>query len=171
MPSRIDRILDRLATATALLSGFVIVIMMAMITVDALGRKLGHPVPGGLELSEAMMVATVYLALMSVQRGRENVFVSLVTHNLSPRTQARLDVLAAILALAVFAVLAWIAFGRAWDATLAREYRIAAIEVPIWPFRWFIPLGLVLLCVQLLADAVRDWRASRPLRPDYEPEV
>jgi TRAP-type C4-dicarboxylate transport system permease small subunit len=106
-----------------------------------------------------------------VQRNRENVFVSIVTRSLSPRTQCLLDAIAALLALTVFAILMGIAFGRAWEAYLAREFRIAAIQVPIWPFRWLIPLGLALLCLQLLANVIQDWRASRPSRGDFLPEI
>jgi TRAP-type C4-dicarboxylate transport system permease small subunit len=160
MPSSLDRFLERISSATVVLSGLVIVLMMVMITGDAIGRKLGYPVPGGLELSEAFMVACVYLALMSVQRNRENVLVSIASSGLSPRRQALLDAATAVAALALFLVFTWVAVGKAWDATLQREFRIAAIMVPIWPFRWLIPIGLALLCVQLAATAVEEWRRA-----------
>jgi TRAP-type C4-dicarboxylate transport system permease small subunit len=172
MNSRFDQVMNGIATASAFLSGIVIVMMMLMITFDAIGRKFGYPVPGGLELSEAMMVATVYLALMAVQNHRENVFVSVATQQFSPRVQSVLDALASLLGLVLFAYFAWVAFGRAWSATLQGEFRIASIMVPIWPFRWFIPLGLALLCLQLLVDAVQDLRGSRPSsRREHLPQV
>ncbi len=174
MPPRLDRLMERVSTATVVLSGLVIVLMMVMITVDAIGRKLGYPVPGGLELSEAFMVACVYLALMSVQRHRENVFVSIASSGLSPRTQALLDAVTAVLALALFLVFTWVAVGKAWDAFLQREFRIATIMVPIWPFRWLIPVGLALLCAQLVATAVEEWRrAQAPSgpRPEAGPDA
>ena len=171
MRSRIERILDVLAATSAFVSGAVIVFMMFLVTVDAIGRKFGSPVPGGLEFSEAMMVIVVYLALMAVQRNRENVFVSIATHRLSGRSQARLDALGSAMGFAVFAIFMWVALEKALDAFQSKEFRIAAIAVPVWPFRWFIPVGLALLCVQLLADFVRDWTASRPAQGDHVPEV
>jgi TRAP-type C4-dicarboxylate transport system permease small subunit len=156
-----DRALERISEAAAFLGGMVIVIMMVMITVEAVGRKFGMPVPGGLELSEAMMVAIVYLSLMAVQRHRENVSVSIATQRLSRRTTALLDTLGAVMALALMAIFAWIGFGKAMDAYSIREYRVAAINVPIWPFRFFVPLGLALLCIQLIATAMQDWRSFR----------
>lgn len=154
-----DRILDRIAETSAFLSGMVIVIMMTMITIDAVGRKFGVPVPGGLEFSEAMMAAIVYLSLMAVQRHRENVFVSIATRKLSRRATALLDTVTSVLALALFAIFAWIAFEKALDAYSIREYRVAAIAVTIWPFRFVIPFGLALLCVQMVATVIQDWRA------------
>lgn len=156
-----DRILDRISETFAFLGGMVIVIMMIMITIDAIGRKFGLPVPGGLEFSEAMMVAIVYLSLMAVQRHRENVFVSIATNRLSRRATALLDVVTAILALALFAIFTWIALEKALDAYSIREYRVAAITVPIWPFRFIIPFGLALLCIEMVATVARAWRSFR----------
>jgi TRAP-type C4-dicarboxylate transport system permease small subunit len=162
-----DRVLDRISETSAFLSGMVIVVMMAMITVDAVGRKFGFPVPGGLEFSEAMMVAIVYLSLMAVQRHRENVFVSIATHKLSRRATALLDTANSLLALALFAIFTWIALQKALDAYSIGEYRVAAITVPIWPFRFFIPFGLSLLSVQMVVTVVRDWRLFRgAVEPD-----
>jgi TRAP-type C4-dicarboxylate transport system permease small subunit len=156
-----DRVLDRISETSAFLSGMVIVVMMVMITIDAVGRKFGFPVPGGLEFSEAMMVAIVYLSLMAVQHHRENVFVSIGTHKLSRRANALLDTTTSLLALALFAVFTWIAMQKALDAYSMREYRVAAIKVPIWPFRFVIPFGLALLCVQMVVTVVQDWRSFR----------
>lgn len=166
-----DRVLDRIATVSSLLSGAVIMLMMVMIVVDAVGRKYGYPLPGGLELSEAMMVAVVYLSLMAVQRHRENVFVSIVTHAVPPRGQAVLDAVAGMIALCVCLVFTWVSWGRAWDAYLMGEYRVAAIEVPIWPFRFFIPFGVALLCIQLVAGIIRDLKSTRPAREEYLPDM
>jgi TRAP-type C4-dicarboxylate transport system permease small subunit len=153
-----DRILDRISDVSAFLGGMVIVIMMAMITIDAIGRKFGFPVPGGLEFSEAMMVAIVYLSLMAVQRHRENVFVSIATRKLSRRTTALIDTMTSILALGLFAIFTWIALEKALDAYSIGEYRVAAITVPIWPFRFIVPFGLALLCIEMIATVVRHWR-------------
>lgn len=155
------RVLDRISEASSFVSGLVIVVMMAMITIDAIGRKFGLPVPGGLEFSEAMMVAIVYLSLMAVQRHRENVFVSIATHRLSPRAIALLDTVTAVLILVLLLIFTWIAYERALDAFSIREYRVAAITVPIWPFRFVIPLGLALMCIEMVATVVQNWRVFR----------
>jgi TRAP-type C4-dicarboxylate transport system permease small subunit len=166
-----DRILERISTVSVLLSGFVIVVMMMMITADAVGRKLGYPIPGGLEYSEALMVPLTYLALMAVQRHRENVFVGLTTSRLSPRVQTRLDALAAAMAFVLFAVFTWAAYRKALDSTQMGEFWVAAMEIPVWPFRWFVPFGLTLLCIQLAATVVRDLKNSAPSRADYIPDL
>lgn len=162
MQRKIDAVLGAISTVAAVISGMVIFVMMVMVTLDAIGRKFLVTVPGALEFSEAMMVAVVFLALIAVQRYRENVFVGIATRNLPPRGKALLDAIHATVAIVMFGIFAWIGFERAIDSWEIREFRIATIMVPIWPFRWFIPFGLVLLCLQLAATAFEDFRSSTP---------
>lgn len=164
------RVIERLATVMALAGGFVVVGLMVLITADALGRKLVKPVPGALEFSEAAMVAAVFLPLMYVQRQREHVFVSVVTQGLPVRVQALLDAVAAFMGVALFGLMTWLAFDKAWEAWTIGEYRVAVIPVPIWPFRWLIPLGTGLLCLQLVLTALQELgRALRPTLPEEAP--
>jgi TRAP-type C4-dicarboxylate transport system permease small subunit len=151
-----NRILAHLATWMAFAGGFVVVILMLLMTADAVGRKVAAAVPGALEFSEALMVPAVFLPLMYVQMHREHVFVSVATDWLPPRVRSFLDGVAALVGLIVFAFLTWLAFAKAWDAWILKEYRVAVIPVPIWPFRWVIVLGTGLLCLQLLLTAIEE---------------
>lgn len=165
-----QRVIERLATMMALVGGFVVVGLMVLITADALGRKLVKPVPGALEFSEAAMVAAVFLPLMYVQMRREHVFVSVVTQALPVRIQALLDAIAALMGVALFGLMTWLALDKAWEAWTIGEYRVAVIPVPIWPFRWLIPLGTGLLCLQLVLTVLQELgRAVRPMLPDQSP--
>lgn len=166
-----NRVLERASHFFALISGLVVVVMMVMITVDAIGRKFGYPVPGGLELSEAMMALVIYLALMGVQYHRENVFISIATEPASERTKAVLDAIGSLLGLGLFAVFAWYSWLKALDAYELGEFRVATVDVPIWPFRFAVPIGLALLCVQLAVSAIQDLRGARPKRGEHLLEV
>ncbi len=156
--------LDSVATWLALAGGFVVFVMMLMVTVDAIGRKTFGALPGGLEFSEALMVPVVFLPLMFVQAKREHVFVSVVTTQASMRTQCFLDAVAALIGLAIFGFLTWLALLKAIDSTLIGEYRVAVISVPIWPFRWIVPFGTGLMVLQLALAALEEF--SRAFGPD-----
>jgi TRAP-type C4-dicarboxylate transport system permease small subunit len=162
---RLQRGLERLAVGMCLVGGLVVAALMILMTADAVGRKFFRPVPGALEFSEAAMVAAVFLPLMYVQRRREHVFVSILTQGLAPRWQALLDALAALVGVALFGLITWLAIDKAWDAWLIREYRVAVVPVPIWPFRWLIPLGTGLLCLELAFTVVRDLRRAARSQP------
>lgn len=157
---------DRLAEWLAVVGGLVVFLLMLLEVADAIGRKTWGGVPGAFEFSEALMVPAVFLPLMFVQSKREHVFVGVVTLGLSNRTQCFLDAIAALIGLAMFAFLTWLAVDKALDATRINEYRVSIISVPIWPFRWCIVLGLGLMVLQLLATAIDEFKRAFG---DHEP--
>jgi TRAP-type C4-dicarboxylate transport system permease small subunit len=166
---RINRALEVMAEWFALVGGLVVVVLMFMVGLDALGRKTFGALPGALEFSEAIMVPAVFLPLMFVQLKREHVYVSVVTLGLPVRMQAFLDGAAAVVGALVFALLTWLALNKALDAFAVREYRVAIISVPIWPFRWIIPLGMVLLVFQLVLTAIEEFsRAFGAVEPSAD---
>lgn len=154
---RANRAIEILAEWLALIGGMVVVILMMMISLDALGRKTFGALPGALEFSEALMAPAVFLPLMFVQLKRENVFVGAATLWLSQRAQAFLDGVAALVGLLVFGFLTWLSLRSALASFAIREYRVAIVDVPIWPFRWMIPIGTGFLVFQLILTAYEEF--------------
>ncbi len=170
-----NKALDALAEWMALAGGFVVFLLMLMVAIDALGRKVASALPGALEFSEALMIPAVFLPLMFVQMKREHVFVGVVTMGLSVRTQSLIDGIAAVIGIVLFGFLTWLAVEKAIQSTVVWEYRIAVMAVPIWPFRWIIPLGTGLLVLQLVLTAKQEFGRAfgveEPLPRDAPPPV
>ena len=168
-----NRALDALAEWMALIGGFVVFLLMLMVAIDAIGRKVASALPGALEFSEALMIPSVFLPLMFVQMKREHVYVGVVTMGLSVRTQSFIDAMAALIGVVLFGFLTWLAVEKAIQSTAVWEYRIAVMAVPIWPFRWIIPLGTGLLVLQLVLTAreefSRAFGAEEPLPREEAP--
>ncbi len=154
---RANRALEVLAESMALAGGFVVFLLMLMVAIDALGRKVATALPGALEFSEVLMVPAVFLPLMFVQMKREHVYVGVVTMGLSVRAQAFIDAVAAVIGVILFGLMTWLALDKAIDTTRIGEYRVALISVPIWPFRWIIPLGTGLMVFQLALTAIEEF--------------
>lgn len=163
---------DRLAEWLAVAGGFIVFLLMLLEVADAIGRKTWGGVPGAFEFSEALMIPAVFLPLMFVQTKREHVFVSVATLSLSNRAQCFLDAVAALIGLALFGFLTWLALDKAIDATRINEYRVSIISVPIWPFRWVIVLGLGLMVLQLFITAMDEFKRAfgeeEPVMQDAE---
>ena len=156
--ARVDGALARLAEWMALAGGFIVVFLMVLITIDALGRKFLQSVPGALEINEGLMVGCVFLPLMYVQMRREHGFVTVATQWLPRRVQAAIDALMALLGLGLFALLTWLTLEKAIEAFLIKEFRAGMFLVPIWPFRWLIPLGTGLMSLQLAVTVAQEVR-------------
>lgn len=89
-------------------------------------------------------------------RGR-HVRIDVFFSRFSPRTQAFLDLIFSLPSLAVFCgVLIWVGGYRAWESLLINETLGSTWDPIVWPFRWMIPLGGLLILLQGLAKAVRD---------------
>ena len=148
------RFVETLSKTGAVAGGSGIVILMLLATAGAIGRKLGHPVPCGLEACETIMFASVFLGMAYVALQGGHINVTLFTQRLSTRTQAILDTVVLLLSAAVFGLLTWSSWGLAWKWFLIREVRLGAFPWPIWPFRFLFVVGMGLIALQLIFSAV-----------------
>lgn len=137
----------------ALLSALCVVALMVITTVDVLRRiATGRALPGGNEISELLMVGMVFLGLAYAQYRKEHVSVSVLTGRMPARSAA---VLRAIGIVTVLVFLFWMMVasnGEALRSLASGEYRFGLLQVPMWPARIAIPIGVAWLIVETLID-------------------
>ena len=160
--SGLRRILDRLSDILMLISGISIMLMMLVVVSDAFMRGLfNSSVPGAEELSSNyFMVAVTFLPLAFVQRVKGHVIIELFTANLSPRAIAGFDALVHFACAIGSLIFCWAAYGKAMAMTRAGEYAIGTVLVTIWPTRWMVVVGMLVLALYLLLQAVDDARTA-----------
>ena len=137
-----------------LLIGLPLVIMTVVVFLNALGRKLLAPFPGTVELVEALLVVSVYFGVAQ-ERGHVN--VTFATDALGYRKRYFIEGLGHVLAACAFGYLAVAAWFAAADSVRIWEYRLAVYRFPLWPFKCLFALGLSLLALQLVVNAVKDF--------------
>jgi len=139
-----------LLTATknvAIAGGLVFVALVAMSIVSIVGRKLfAWPVPGDVELLQmcAAFASSAFFAYCHMANG--DVKVDFFTHNLAPRTVARLDALGSFLVGAFGVVLAWRTAAGALSVHEVGETS-AVLGVPVWIAQGLMVPGFALLAV------------------------
>ena len=135
--------------------------MVVVISADVALRLLGQSIAGTTELvSDWFMVAIVFLALGGLQARNMHISVDLSRGTLPPRLDAALDVLAGGLMVAACTGLVWYTTGQAYDATRAGErVELPDFVLPLWPPRWFVPLGFALAGVVAAAQAITAAKA------------
>ena len=74
----------------------------------------------------------------------------------SPRIKALFDLITLPGFIVFVGILVWQGGVRAWESFLVRETIFTAFQPPVWPVRWTIPIGALLLFMQGMAKAVRD---------------
>ena len=148
--------LERLIHFGMLISMANCFIMVIITILDVLSRHLLHrPVPGVIELNEVLMVGIVFLGLGMAQKEKAHIRAELFVSRLPPKLRRLFDLLALIFSACFWVMLLTQAVPRAWGSYLTGEYREGLIKFPIWPARWALAIGILILCLQLVRDFYR----------------
>jgi TRAP-type C4-dicarboxylate transport system permease small subunit len=123
------RVTDWVARISALT-----LVLLALVTfADVVGRYVFHfPLPGGLEIIQALMAILVYAAIAAATAANEHVRVDLLTPALGPRLRAWLRFFAALLTLAVAAAFTFGMLNKSVDLIETHELT-PVLRLPIYP--------------------------------------
>ena len=142
--------LDRLLV---IISATALVAITLLTTVSVIGRYLFNaPIPDDLVMNENLMVFVVFLPLSYVQRHREHVFVAAFTDWLSGRALRALEVFGLAVGLGIFTAFAIATFSDFHAAWRIGAYIEGPLELPEWPGRLAVCLGLSVFSLRLLVD-------------------
>jgi len=154
-------ILLRAEHAAALCAAIAMLGMMLIGAADVIGAAaLNRPLPGAYELTEALMVATVFLALALSQREGRQIRVEILASRLSGRAKAILDLIADMLSALVYAVIAWYGWTVAVESWQIGELSSGLLQFPLWPPKLALALGATLMCAQCLAACLAALRRA-----------
>jgi TRAP-type C4-dicarboxylate transport system permease small subunit len=152
------RALELLAQGFALAGGAVFVAMIAMSVTSIAGRAIwGRPVQGDFEYVQYACAIGIAAFLPWCQMQRGNIIVDFFTTRLSPRKQAFLDAIGALLVAVVLGVVAWrTAVGA--QAVMASGERAMISRVPVWiPYAGIVPS----LALASLAGVWTSWESLK----------
>ncbi|MFH0914435.1 MAG: TRAP transporter small permease [Chloroflexota bacterium] len=151
---RLEKVLLWLEKGVMYLAVLVIFSMMAVVVYGVIMRyAFNSPVLQVSDLSSFMMVALTYLTLAYIQREGRHVSVDILMVRQSKRTKTTVGLGVTLFALAVFVIVTW----AGWDAALKAwqlGFRAEDSRIPLFPPKLLIPIGAVLMCLQLVADFV-----------------
>lgn len=138
--------------------GCVLVGLMALhVVLDVGGRYIFNaPLPGTVEMvSHYYMVGVIFLPLAYVQSHRGHFVAEIFTQRLPPLVIALLEAIVTLVTALLLAFLAWRTAAYALEFTQAREsVQTAYFTIPTWPSRWLVPLGLGLMALFALVQAL-----------------
>lgn len=158
------RALSRAASVVAMVVAFVTVLVLV---VDIVLRLVTDSlaVTGTYELTEMAMVIIVFLGLAITQIEGEHVRVTMLTERLPRGARAWADVFGAVFGTVLCAIVFYAAVLQAiGDSTSG--ITTAVLFIPIAPFAWIMALGLFLLTIALLLDAIDHAVKAIQRKPD-----
>ena len=127
--------------------------MMALIgTCDVVATQfLGRPIPGAHEITEMLMVSSLFFGIALAQAERRHVRVSVLVDRLPARTRLLLQLLADLSIAVLFALIAWFGWLSFLRAVNTGEFAQGLARIPLWPSRLALVIGASLLVLQALA--------------------
>lgn len=152
MPRRIVGVISQVLAVIS--AGFIMVIMLIMVA-DVMQRYFtGSSLAGALEYSEVLMVGVIYLGLAFAQRKGDHIGVDIFINRMPTRAAQLLEATGLIIVALALLWMAWETALVAQASVATGEYRFGLAQVPVWPARIVIPLGIVVLLLELVFDII-----------------
>lgn len=153
---RADRVLRRVSSAGAVLSGALLLLVMLLTIFDVMQRKyLTSSVSGIIEVSTLLMAFVVYAAVGYTQRSGRHVSMTLVVDRLRPSAARPLHVMGMLVSIAFTAWLVQATGSSAWDSFQRTEKSYGAVSYTVWPYRAVVCLGLSVFLIEMIASLLR----------------
>lgn len=137
------------------ISGVLFMVLMFLGAGDVLGRYIiNKPIRGTLEISEILMGGIVLLSWAYTQRIQGHVSVDLFIAQYPSRLRALANFLTLFLSLVFFVAVtkqSTVIALRCWQ-----EHRvIPTLDIPTGPFHALVPIGAVLLCIEVIVQMIK----------------
>lgn len=140
---------------------------MLLVGVNVLGRYLFNaPLTGTLEFTESLLVLIIFFSLALTQYDGGHIRVTLLTRRLSVASQRALTVFAMLCGAIFFAWCAYAAWRFAYESWTVNEYEWGTVAFPLYPVKFVVFGGIVLLAIQFLLDAIAE--TIMPIAADDE---
>jgi TRAP-type C4-dicarboxylate transport system permease small subunit len=159
---RVKIFIDRLSMVIGVIAGIILCIMLAIIITDVSGRYgFNKPLTGAMELAEGSLVFIAALSLMYTQNQKGHLIVTVLTERISHRWQITLNIIGLILGFGIVSILAWQNLLFAMHSYAIREASWSTLPIPLYPLKFGLFAGYVLLCIHYVLDLFTVWRVSK----------
>lgn len=159
---RIRGTIDAVTRVMAMVSVTCIVLMLLATVADVVRRYLwGTSIHGVTEMGEVAMVAIVFLGLGYAQSRDAHVSMTLVVRRMRPECAALVNGLGLLVVTATVGWLLLVTSERAIASYQVSEYRFGLVQIPIWPARIAIAVGVTAYLLELIFALYDDIRVAQ----------
>jgi TRAP-type C4-dicarboxylate transport system permease small subunit len=164
---RLYRAYGMLLRGCGLISAVATFVMMVLVVANVAGRYLlNKPLTGTLEFTESLLVLIIFLSVALTQYDGGHIRVTLMTRRLPKRAARVLSIGCMLCGAAFFAWCGYAAWVYAAQSYSFNEHEWGEVVFPLWPMKFVVFIGIVLLAVQFLLDAIAE--TMMPVAADDE---
>ena len=145
---------NRCFLAGAALGAFSLLVMIGLITVDVIGRKLGHSTGVAFEITGYLLLIAVFLGTAYTLKSGKHIEITLITGRLKERVRRWLRVATSAFSVAFVGWLFWYTLQNAIFFFTNKSTSTTTLHTPLWIFQLLIPIGLALLALAIIIHTI-----------------
>ena len=154
--------LDALYKVSAGLAALCLVAIFLVMLAGAVGRTIGHLVPGVDEITAWLCAACAFLALGATFRTGDLVRIGILVDRMAPRRRRLAELGALALAAAYVGYVVYASSRFVYDSWQFGDMSSGLLRVPLWIPQLPLVIGSAILLVAILDEAVRVLRGQLP---------
>ena len=141
-----------LSTYISYIGKFALAAMMVLSTVDVIGRYFfNSPVLGAYEITEYLMLITVFSFLPLAQSEKVHINVDIVFNRLPAGVQNIFMRFNHLVCLLLMILVTWMGIQRIWELKRTGEASVL-LKIPDYPFAAFLVIGCLVFCFEFFKD-------------------
>ena len=154
--NRFDKTVARISKGFAVVGASMIGLLALLIVADVIGRQLGTPILGVVEIAATVVVISGFLTIPYVLRRGSHIRATVLVSRLPAKMQKGFTAFAYLVGVFVFALLAYVSFGEFTSAWVEASFEgEGSLRVPTWPARLTIFLSSILMVLEGTVAAAR----------------
>ena len=157
-----QKLMSRLNGLLSGFTGWLMLAMMLMLVADFVARLFGLPLQDMAQMSVFVMMIVIYLGFSRGEEMHDHVALEFVTDKLPRGPRRRLLQIAQVLAVLTVAILLYAVAGNALMAYRQNEAIEGAMQIPTWPTKFVMVLGLVAYLAQTILNLFRIPERGEP---------
>jgi TRAP-type C4-dicarboxylate transport system permease small subunit len=154
--------------ANRLLAGFagwLMLAMMVLLVIDIVFRSVDMPLHGLSELSVFVMMIVIYLGLSRCEEYLEHVGLEFAINKLSIKARRVAIAAAQFLAVVAVGLMFYAVTTDAWSAFETKSSIEGLVDLPIWPTKFVMVVGMVFFLLQAIVNLVDSILMARGREP------
>ena len=141
--------------AVAAITGAIFVLLMTLlIAANIIGRKLGTPLPGAINLAGVMLAVVTFLGLSHCEEVGGHVRVEILLFHLSPKKRLSLLIFNLLVAFFIYGFMVWGSGIDTVEAWRLKQEIVGEVATPLYPSKTIVTLGCGLMCIQLVLNII-----------------
>jgi TRAP-type C4-dicarboxylate transport system permease small subunit len=148
----VNRVFNWVENISLFLSKCGLLIMMILVSSDAIGRYLfGKPIVGTYEFVEMyLMILIVFLSMSYVMRIKGHIRLDILIDVLPKKLQNKLNALFYIMGAIWFFIIGYFGMVNTFDAWSNNLVQTGIVTFPLWLSYIWVPLGAYLIAIRLV---------------------